>query len=684
MTAPAPAPAEVTASEIAEATGKSRRQVTSLAKRDAWPARSEPVRGGRRQLFDVAALPSEIQWALAAHQARRTAPAESPGQGEVPAAAREAVPTDVADLADWQRTCADARAVVLGHLHAIAAGCGLNKAVAAVAEAARAGALPTPVAAVVPRANARAGRDGDRTLSPATLKRWHSAHKKHGWPGLVPRDGTPPRAVPAWAPHLLKLYQRPTNPSLAKVVADLPAVLPDGVPAPSYTQAHRFVQSMPPAERERGRRGPNELLALQGFKRRSTEDYAPLDVATADGHTFKALVAHPIHGRPFGPEVCTVMDVVTRYVFGWSVGLAESRWVVMDALRHGVEQLGVCALLFTDNGSGFVNQTLDDSEVQGLMARCGIKHTTSTPGRAQSRGKIERLQGSLWKRAARDLVTYRGHDMDPEARKRVDKVLKRDVKKNGGSRHLMTWKDFMSWAHAAVGDYNHRPHRSLPKTYDAETGARRHMSPAEALDAWRQKGWQPETLPPEIVEDLFRPYEIRTVQRGEISLPWGRYYADKLVQWHRQKVRVGYDIHDGSRVWVREQETGRLICVAARDGNVVPEQPASMVEHALRQRASRRVALIDQHRAEAESELGPAMLETEPDGSPDLPLITSIPNGIPNGRVSAAHQAPPRQRGPSPAAESAPLPTADDEDDDLWDRLGQVTAAHMAERKPQP
>jgi putative transposase len=652
----------LTVKVIAKAIGKTERRVHDLATEGEWGFRLKKVKGGRAKVFDIDTLPDDVQAALARHQARQLAP---PEPARTPAEALE-----VAELADWQRTCADARAAILRHLYTLSDVYGLNKAVRTVEAAARDGALPAPVAALVPRANARAGADGGRTLSERTLKRWHSVYRKDGWRGLVPQDAARAKDAPEWAPMLLKLYQRPTKPSLMKVVTeDLPRALPAGMTVPSYAQANRFLKSLSPAERERGRRSANELLALQGFKRRSTEGLEPLMVATSDGHTLKGLVAHPIHGRPFAPEVCTMMDVVTRYVFGWSAGLAESRWVVMDAIRHGVSSLGMFALLFTDNGSGFVNETMDDEEVQGLMARCGATHTTSIPGRAQSRGKIERLQGSLWKRSARDLVTYRGRDMDQEARKKVDKILKRDMRETGGSRYLMTWGEFLQWAQSVVDGYNNRPHRSLPKVRDAETEKLRHMTPAEALAAWRAKGWEPERLPAPVVEDLFRPYEMRSVNRGEVSLPWGKYYDDRLVHWHGQKVRVGYDIHDGMRVWVRERDSGRLICVAKRDGNVVPEQPANMVEHALRKRAGRRLALIDQHRLEAEAELGPALLEADvADGG--LPLITSIPR---SAGTSALQVEP----------DGDLLIEAEDGDEELWERLGQVGAAFMAERKHQ-
>lgn len=61
-----------------------------------------------------------------------------------------------------------------------------------------------------------------------------------------------------------------------------------------------------------------KLKARLGFTRRTTEGMEPGTVYTADGKTFDASVAHPVSGRPFRPEITTVIDVATRRVVGWA------------------------------------------------------------------------------------------------------------------------------------------------------------------------------------------------------------------------------------------------------------------------------------------------------------------------------------------------------------------------------
>ena len=569
--------------------------INSRSKREAWPHRAAARRGGGVE-YRVTGLPTEIRKALAKRELVALVPAESKA------------PVAPTALADWQRRIRDGRAAVLAEIDRMAEITSWSGAVNLLVATAARGDLPAAFADLVEAANARRDEAGERTLSRRSIYRWKALRAEGGTEALAPRETSAPAPVPAWANPLLSLYRVPTLRPLAAVLLDLPARLPEGVPMPSIGQARRFLERLSIVERERGRHGPNGLLQFRTFKRRSTADLQPMDVVTADGHTFKADVAHPVHGRPFRPEVCAVLDVTTRYVIGWSAGLSESATVTQDSIRMTVERFGQFGIFYTDNGGGFTNEAMT-ADTLGLLARLGATPANSIPGRAQARGKIERLQGTLWKAAARTLPTYNGRDMDNEARRKVTKLVAADLKAAGASRAMMSWESFLVWAGETVDRYNNRPHRSLPKIRDGETGLLRHQSPAEAMAAWEARGWNPALLPSAILDDLVRPYEIRTTRRGEVVLPWGRYFHQDLEAFGGDRVRVGYDIHDGSKVWVRTEEDGRLICIAIRDGNVIPEQPASKIEHANEQRFKRRTELLEQHLEEVAAERGPRLVE---------------------------------------------------------------------------
>jgi len=185
---------------------------------------------------------------------------------------------------------------------------------------------------------------------------------------------------------------------------------------PSASQARRFLDKMSKVEREKGRMSTKEIKAIKPFRRRDTSTLMPLDVCQCDGHSFKARIAHPVHGKPFHPEVCAVIDAATRCVIGWSSGLAESAETVACALRHAIqvspgnERGGIPAIFYTDPGSGNKAKVNADPSF-GRYARLGITFKTGIPGNSQARGMVERLQRSLWIKAAKQLPTFTGKDM---------------------------------------------------------------------------------------------------------------------------------------------------------------------------------------------------------------------------------------------------------------------------------
>ena len=172
--------------------------------------------------------------------------------------------------------------------------------------------------------------------------------------------------------------------------------------------------------------GPQALKSLKAFTRRDTGDLWPTAVYSSDGHTFKATVEHPFHGQPFRPEVTAVIDIFTRYITGWSVGLAENSLGVLEALSASIvarddgRHRGLPAIWYTDNGPGF-RAELFEATATGFYDRWGITPKNSLPYNSQARGVIERLNKTLWVPAARKIASYAGRD--------VDKQFARDRKK---------------------------------------------------------------------------------------------------------------------------------------------------------------------------------------------------------------------------------------------------------------
>jgi len=521
----------------------------------------------------------------------------------LPAPAGLSIPAPGA-LKDWQRQVATARKSLLAEIGRIGASVGTESAIRNMVRLAAEGGLPEHLQRLVPIANAKAGGEGKRTLSRRSLYRW-LGDAKAGFAALAPRDAEK-IVIPPWAPALMKLRARPQGVSLAWCLERWAEAAPAGVAPPSYAAARRFIDKVGAVERARGRMLPREIKAIRPFVRRSTDHMNPGDCYTADGHTFDAEVAHPAHGKPFRPEITGVLDVATRKCVGWSAGLAESTWAVMDATRHAVETCGIPALYYVDNGSGYKN-ACQAEEVIGFADRVGYEITHSLPYNSQARGIIERAHQTIWVRAAKELPTYMGADMDREAKQKVFKLTRKHIATAGSSPLLMPWADFLAWCQSKVDAYNARPHRSLPKIRDAATGKLRHMSPNEAWEAAIASGWEPVLPTAHERDDLFRPYRLAKVIRGEVRLFNNLYFSPALEEHHGDQVQVGYDIHDGSRVWVRDLE-GRLICVAEFEANKRAYFPQSVIDRAAEKRAQARERRLETHLQEVRDELAAPLL----------------------------------------------------------------------------
>lgn len=559
---------------------KSRRGMDKYADKNGWQYIEVPStgRGGVRREY---VLPDEL-FETVRLQALAALAEEADIRNVAKAPSTELMTTNnavtnAAVLADWQRNCAIARIAVVRYVLKAAELTGKTKAIEAFAKASKEKRLDDTLIATIKRANAKSGgKDGRGNVSRRTLFDWVKAFETSEADAnasavvmLAPKSRDV--KMPEWAGILLKLWSDPAKPELAEVMRRIEAAYADSdVEMPSYHQARYFLDThIGNVERERGRMGSREIKNIKPFVRRDASVLLPTDVYTADGHTFDAEVAHPDTGKPFRPEITTVLDVHTRMVVGYSIDLAESGLAVLDAISSAASDYGIPAIFYVDNGSGYKNAMMKD-ESTGLMTRMGVEVKHSIAYNSQARGTIERVHQTIWIRLAKKLPTYIGADMDSQAKQAVFKKTRKDIKTFGESKALIGWNEFLQIASDAVMAYNNEPHTGLPRRYNQTTGRREHLTPQimwdEQVTAMTNAGTGLVTVSEAERDDLYRPYVQRKCLRGEINLFSNKYFSRDLEQYHGETMLVGYDIHDGSRVWVRDN-THRLICIAEFEAN---------------------------------------------------------------------------------------------------------------------
>ncbi len=503
-------------------------------------------------------------------------------------------------LKQWQRDVLQARLIILSNIDAYqkATGRSLNKAIKTFLTSISNGG-PAHLKRATEIANNRKGEN--RLLSWQTIYRWAQRRQAEGNLGLVPEDKETASEdnIPLWLPPFLEAYRQPSKPSIPHALRQM------GDDAPKYHQVIRYLKKFSNLDIHRGRMSGSELRAIRAYIKRDFSDLFPMDIIVADGHSFKAYVAHPVHGKRFLPEVEAIIDVATRNCIGWSTGLSESGQVVADALRHAVTVSedkpmgGLYAILYTDNGAGN-RAKMNSDEVTGIVARSGGTIKFGIAGNPQGRGIIERLNESLWIPAAKTLISYNGKDMDALAQRKRLKIIDKDLKEKGSSQHLLSWPQFIDFLGAEVLAYNNRPHSELPKIIDAG-GNKRHMTPVERWQSFMSKGWMPDTLNAEEMRDIFRPQIQCITNRGLVRVFSNDYFNKELEHHHGETVYVNYDIHDPKIVWVRDTQQ-RMICEAYWNGNRRAFYPVSVIDQAREKREERRLSLKRKQIREIEEE----------------------------------------------------------------------------------
>ena len=446
-----------------------------------------------------------------------------------------------------------------------------------------------------------------------TVRAWREA-VEHDGPDALKRTRAETK-LPYWADEIMRIHGRPSKPPATQVLEEFRARYePNGVIPPSISQVRRFVRTLGPIQKNHGRMLSREMKRLRAYRIRDHANLDPGDVYVADGHRADFEVRHWKTGRPIRPEIILVIDVATRKAVGWSAGLDESSWLVADALRKAVETNGIPSIFYTDHGCGFKNQRFC-AATTGLLARLGITHKLSIPYNSQARGVVERAHQTIWVSAGRKLPSFVGADMDPEARQRVFKRGRREIKEFGKTKVLPEWNDFCKLAATEVMAYNARPHRGLKRFRD-QHGNWAYPTPDQVWQRAVDAGWSAVMPQPAETRDLFRPYEMRKVRRAHVYINSGAYFAPHLeaLDLHGSDVRVGFDPTDPTFVWVRNLDD-EFICRATLDGSKTDYFPASVLERADQKRAESQKLRLTNKINVIDEELGAGVIPF-PSGEP--------------------------------------------------------------------
>lgn len=611
------------------------RNIRERAKKESWTFQKRKNIGGGRE-YALESLPPEAQATIRerAYQAilanKHNENATCAIASRQPVADRDDITLlrqcpavlerKVSELTEKQKRVADARAALAMEVERLRdAGMSRTAAVKYIAGASRHDSLPPHLQAIAAIANARKGaRNG---ICERSLQGWVSIFEASR-PGIERMSLLAPGHLKAkkpeqikWLPDFLAHWRSRKGPCLREAYRAFKVKWEEtwaGQPAvaaicPSYDAVRRAMDKLPRREKARGRVSGSAMLACEVYQKRDWSRMPVNGCWITDGKSLDMKVAHPVHGRPFTPELTLVLDGRTRYCVGWSLALAENVIAVADAYRHAMKHYGKPLMAYSDNGGGETNKTLD-ADVTGIFSRLGIDHPTSIPGRAQSRGIIERLNGVIPRRIAMEFDTYNGISADSENVRFISRQIQSAVNaqekgreltpvQRNALRRLPSWQRLLDVIALEIDKYNNQhEHSELPKCNG------KHMTPAAYRKmVLEQEGDETEYLTEVELNEIFMHEELRTAQRGWISLLNNDYFSTDLIQVDGETVRAAFDIHDASEVIVRRMD-GTFVCKAIYNGNKVAAQPVSKVKKLEEDRRKRRLSLLDRKREEVEAE----------------------------------------------------------------------------------
>ncbi|EBR0171301.1 transposase [Salmonella enterica subsp. enterica serovar Mikawasima] len=549
--------------------------------------------------YSVDCLPEVTQKAIRERYIAQLMKAEAPQEPAKPVVRRQRDPDAISPLEAYrgspqlmeerlnaltenQRQVADARAALVREVFLLEdqGNIGRLKAINYVVSKARSGELPPLLQAAAVTANAKRG--SGRTISRDPLYQWVLKYSQAQNAAerlllLAPgkREEMKVEEI-SWLADFLAQYRqsngRPMTEAYDDFVAEWnrrhaeePYMLQI---VPSYDAIRRVMKKLPEVTKQKGRVTGSEYRQLEGFTRRDWLQMPVNYVWIGDGHGMKLKCAHPIHGRPFSPEVTFVID---------------------GAIQHGIRNHGKPFIYYSDNGSGETADVLD-KEVVGILPRLGVNHPTGIAGNPQGRGIIERLNRTLPMRIARKYRTYFGKGADRETLRKLNRDLRSafntlqqgknlNAKQRAAMRDLPSWSELCEAVREGVEWYNNRPHSELPMKANGK-----HFSPAEyRKKRLAEEDTEIEWLSDVELRDMFRPMVEKPVRRCEIHWLNNIYYAPELRDEHGRKVLISYDIHDASKITVRRLD-GSFICEAIWNGNKRAAFPVTAEYHKHQQR----------------------------------------------------------------------------------------------------
>lgn len=518
-----------TTKQIATALKVTDRAVRNMAAVDAWPrAGTKPGRGGGK-LFEMAALPQDVQSAIVAHEIS-VRPEFLPQQ--------DIFPERVQSLLDrwqsaqaWNQDLAQQRLAVLQEAEAfVKANPGMG----------RVQALDRFCAAY------NSEKPSGPKASRQTLYRWDQAYRRDGLAGLLSERGGNRGLRLAMTPEvrMFVLGHLQAKPHLSSSKLHRMALKRFGSGVPSYPTIYRFVKGWKDdnhelfAMLEDPRRWKNSYLAAHGDRAADVPHYChtwemdstPADVMTADGKRCSVIGCIDIFSRRMVLIVAPTSKAVA----------------IAACIRKAILAWGVPVRIRMDNGKDYKSV-----HITAVLSALEIERVDTRAYHGEDKPFIERALGTMTHDLHEMLVGYTGHSVAERGALREQKTWASKIMRPGGPVDVpLTMDELAEISDRWSRQYDVTPHRGINLRTPTSMAEGSRRQPARIRDE-------------RVLDILLAPVATRVVGKKGIELDGAFYKAPELVDHMRDTVEVRRDLEDAGIVHVFRKGDGKFICKAS-------------------------------------------------------------------------------------------------------------------------
>lgn len=381
-------------------------------------------------------------------------------------------------------------------------------------------------------------------ITTSKLFRWQRQYRQGGIAALIDQRGGHNRgqtSIPsdAWD-YFYSMYMTQQKRKIKRCYDITKRVYPD---IPSVSAFERQVKLIPQYAILYYREGPKAFNDQLPCMERTKLDIVSNDIWFSDHHRVDTFVKSADGKHAVRPWLTVFYDARSNRVISFLVRFADpNATVIKQCIRIGIEQCGLPAEVYFDNGKDYRSTAFRRDFPLSLVNQLGIGNIYAEPYHGQAK-TVERFFGTFTDRFSRLFPTYTGKDAKnrPECMRTSDANI---------VKCSPTLEQYIQAVTAYIAEYNSTPNngrdmeqKSPDQVYRENLKVKRVIRDFDALRL------------------LCGNSEKRVVHKNGVSIKNNNYFNELLLPHLGKPVIVTYDPANIDRVAVFDM-SNRAICMA--------------------------------------------------------------------------------------------------------------------------